>query len=329
MKEILNSLFRHQTLTREDSRELLVNLAEGKYNNSQVTAFLTVFQLRNITVDELSGFRDALLELCIKIDLGDFETTDLCGTGGDGKDTFNISTLASFIVAGTGEKVVKHGNYGVSSTCGSSNILEHFGYRFTNDRDILCRQVDEAGICFLHAPLFNPAMKNIAPIRRELSVKTFFNMLGPMVNPASPPNQLIGVYNLELARIYNYIYQASGRRYAIVHSFDGYDELSLTGDMKILTDREEYLAGPDDFGFETVKPEELRGGSNVADSAKIFSGILEGNGTPAQANVVLANAGMAYRVIHPEISLDESIGIVRLSLESGKALGCFRKLVSN
>ncbi len=328
MKEILNSLFRHQTLTREDSRELLVNLAEGKYNNSQVTAFLTVFQLRNITVDELSGFRDAMLELCIKIDLSDFETTDLCGTGGDGKDTFNISTLTSFVVAGTGERVVKHGNYGVSSTCGSSNILEHFGYKFTNDRDTLCKQVEEAGICFLHAPLFNPAMKNIAPIRRELSVKTFFNMLGPMVNPASPPNQLIGVYNLELARIYNYIYQTSGKRYAIVHSIDGYDELSLTGDMKVMTDREEYLADPGDFGFETVRPEELRGGSNVAESADIFMAVLRGKGTPAQVNTVIANAGVAYRVIHPEKSPDECFGIVRSSLESGKALECFRKLVS-
>ncbi len=328
MKEILNSLFRHQTLTRDDSRELLVSLAEGKYNNSQVTAFLTVFQLRNITIEELSGFRDALLELCIRIDLGGMETTDLCGTGGDGKDTFNISTLASFVVAGTGEKVVKHGNYGVSSTCGSSNILEHFGYRFTTDRDTLCRQLEKAGICFLHAPLFNPAMKSIAPIRRELSVKTFFNMLGPMVNPASPPNQLIGVYNLELARIYNYIYQGSGKKYAIVHSLDGYDELSLTGDMKIMTGEEEYIADPEDLGFSTVSPEALAGGKSVEESAGIFLGILEGKGTAAQVNTVIANAGLAYRVIHPDRSLNECFDTVRTSLESGKALECFRSLVS-
>ena len=235
MKEILNQLFQHHTLTRNDSRQILIRLAGGEFNISQMVAFLTVFQLRNITVEELQGFRDALKDLCLKVDNKGIDCIDLCGTGGDGKDTFNISTLASIIVAGTGEKVAKHGNYGVSSACGSSNILEYFGYKFTNKPESLLTQLDKAGICFLHAPIFNPAMKNIAPIRKELAIKTFFNMLGPMVNPMSPSYQLVGVFDLELARIYNYIYQDTDVEYSIVHSLDGYDEISLTSDFKLLT----------------------------------------------------------------------------------------------
>ncbi len=248
MKEELEYLFEHKTLTKSKAKELLVNIAEGAYNASQLASFLTIYIMRSITVEELEGFRDALLELCLRIDLSDFDTIDLCGTGGDGKDTFNISTIASFVVAGAGIKVAKHGNYGVSSSCGSSNVIQHLGYKFTNDEEMLKRQIDSAGICFLHAPLFHPAMKNIAPIRKEMGVKTFFNMLGPMVNPSNPKNQLVGVFNLELARLYSYLYQTSDKRYVILHTLDGYDEISLTGDFKLISNDGEFLLSPEDLG---------------------------------------------------------------------------------
>lgn len=330
MKDILNHLFQHKVLTRQDSKEILINLAKGKYNKSQMTAFLTVFQLRNITVDELQGFRDALLELSHKIELnGEFNCIDLCGTGGDGKNTFNISTLASFIVAGAGEKVAKHGNYGVSSTCGSSNILEYFGYEFSNDRDVILSDLDRAGISFLHAPLFHPAMKSIAPIRKELSIKTFFNMLGPMVNPVFPPNQLIGVFNLELARIYNYIYQETGRNYAIVSGLDGYDEISLTGEFRLLSGDTDSIEGPGYFGLKYVNPSSIAGGETIRESAIIFERILKGDGTDDQNNVVLANAATALNVIYPEKTIDECLEMARRSLFNTDAYKCFKKLLSD
>ncbi len=328
MKKILNQLFEHQTLTRENSKEVLIKIAKGKYNASQIAAFLTVFQLRNITLEELQGFRDALLELCIPVNLSDYNLIDLCGTGGDNKDTFNISTLASFVVAGTGQKVAKHGNYGVSSTCGSSNILEHFGYEFSNDQDKLKRELDKSGICFLHAPMFNPAMKNIAPIRKELAIKTFFNMLGPMVNPASPQNQLVGVFNLELARIYNYIYQESGKNFAIVHSLDGYDEISLTGEFKVQSMEEDTILLPEDIGFKKVIPRDLKGGASVKESADIFTSILNGKGTETQNNVVVANAGVALKCVHSDLPLKECFAKAQDSLLGGKALLSFKNLLN-
>jgi anthranilate phosphoribosyltransferase len=328
MKNILNQLFQNQSLSRETSRQVLLRIANGEFNTSQMAAFLTVLQLRNVTLDELLGFRDAMLELCIPIDLSDFNTIDLCGTGGDGKDTFNISTLASFVVAGTGAKVAKHGNYGVSSTCGSSNVLEYFGYEFTNDQGKLKRELDEAGICFLHAPMFNPAMKNIAPVRRELGVKTFFNMLGPMVNPASPKNQLVGVFNLELVRIYTYIYQNLDKNFTIVHSLDGYDEISLTGDFRIQSNHLDSIQRPADIGFEKLNASSIKGGETVQDSAKIFLEIIGGNGSQAQNNVVVANAGYAIQCLHPEKELSECFEIARQSLLGGFALTSFKKLMN-
>ena len=235
MKEILDHLINYRSLDRERSKEVLTNLARGTYNQSQVAAFLTVYMMRTITVEELAGFREAMLELCLFTDLSEFEAMDLCGTGGDGKDTFNISTLSSFVVAGAGQNVVKHGNNGVSSVCGSSNVLQQLGYEFTNDRDKLRRNLEDAGICFLHAPLFHPAMKNVAPIRKELGMKTFFNMLGPLVNPTFPKKQLIGVFNLELARLYGYLLQEAKSDFAVVHGLDGYDEISLTGPFKVIS----------------------------------------------------------------------------------------------
>src|SRR6201985_3044784 len=276
MKSILNHLFEHKTFSKDESKTILTNIAQGKYNNSQMAAFMTAYCMRNITVEELEGFRDAMLDLCLPADLQTDDLIDLCGTGGDGKDTFNISTLASFVVAGAGYKVAKHGNYGVSSGCGSSNVMEFLGYQFTNDNDHLKKSIDKANICFLHAPLFHPAMKTVAPIRRELGVKTFFNMLGPMVNPAKPKNQLVGVYNLELARIYAYLYQKSTTKYTIVNALEGYDEISLTCDFKTFSADGEKINSIEDLGFEKLLPSQITGGETVSESAAIFMNVLNG-----------------------------------------------------
>ncbi|MCU4175760.1 anthranilate phosphoribosyltransferase [Marinilabiliaceae bacterium N1Y90] len=328
IKTLLKELFNHKTLSRQQARDVLVNIAKESYNQSEVVAFLTVFMMRPVTVEELSGFRDALLELCQRIDLSDFNTIDMCGTGGDGKNTFNVSTLASLVVAGAGAKVSKHGNYGVSSSCGSSNVMEYLGYQFTSDADQLRRQLDEANICFLHAPLFHPAMKAVGPIRKQLGLKTFFNMLGPMVNPSFPQNQLVGVFSVELARIYQYIYQQTDKNYSIVHALDGYDEISLTGDFKSITQNGETIYAPSDFGMNTVRPEEIFGGDTVPQAAEIFVQILEGKGTDAQNNVVLANAALALQCYYPEKTIEQTILDARQSLLDGKAAGVLAKLLS-
>jgi anthranilate phosphoribosyltransferase len=297
MKQILNHLFENKTFTRDQSKDILITIAQGMYNPSQMAAFMTAYCMRSITVNELEGFRDAMLEFCLEVDLEAGEVIDLCGTGGDGKDTFNISTLASFVVAGAGHKVAKHGNYGVSSGCGSSNVMEYLGYQFTNNPGTLRRSIDKANICFLHAPLFHPAMKTVAPIRRELGVKTFFNMLGPLVNPAKPKNQLVGVYNLELARIYAYLYQKSDVKYTIVNALEGYDEVSLTCDFKTFSAEGEKINSIESLGFERLSPTEILGGQTIAASADIFSKVLNGEGTTAQNNVVLSNAALAIKNI--------------------------------
>ena len=325
MKETLNKLINHEILPKEEAKQVVVNIAKGAYNTSQIAAFLTVYMMRSVTVEELEGFRDALLELCLAVDLGDYDPIDLCGTGGDGKDTFNISTLASFVVAGAGIHVTKHGNYGVSSKCGSSNVMEYLGLRFSNDRDFLERSIEEAGICVLHAPLFHPAMKNVGPIRKELAVKTFFNMLGPMVNPAFPKNQLVGVYNLELARMYGYLYQNTDKQFTILNALDGYDEISLTGDTKTITNHSESLLSPADFGVERVKREEISGGVDVAESAQIFLNVLHGRGSRAQNDVVCANAGLAIATVRG-ISPREGFEKARESLMGGKGLEALKKL---
>lgn len=293
MKRILNRLIQHQQLNKEEARQMIINIADGQYNTSQIASFLTVYMMRSISLEELEGFRSALLELCIAVDLSEFNTIDLCGTGGDGKDTFNISTLSSFVTAGAGIKVTKHGNYGVSSGCGSSNVLEELGIKFSNNQDFLKRCVDQAGICILHAPLFHPAMKNVAPVRRELGVKTFFNMLGPLVNPAFPKNQLTGVFNLELARLYHYLFQKTNINFTILYALDGYDEISLTGPTKAFSKKRERILTPQDFGVSPLRTNQIAGGDNVASSAKIFMDVIQNKGTQAQQEVVCANAGMA------------------------------------
>ena len=325
MKKILTRLIQYQQLEKEEAKQIIIKIADGQYNTSQIASFLTIFMMRNISLDELEGFREALQELCINVDLSEFNTIDLCGTGGDGKNTFNISTLSSFVTAGAGIKVSKHRNYGVSSGCGSSNVLEAIGIKFSNDKDYLKRSIEKAGICFLHAPLFHPAMKNVAPVRKQLGLKTFFNILGPIVNPSFPKNQLIGVFSLELARLYSYLFQKTNINYTILHGLDGYDEISLTGNTKIYTKKSENILSPEDFGVIPTKPESISGGKDVSSSVKIFMDIIKNNGTDAQNNVVCANAGMAIATIL-KVSHIDGFEKAKESLESGKALQSLVKL---
>ncbi len=319
MKTILNRLIHHEILDKKESKNILYGIANGKYNSSQISAFLTVYMMRSITIKELEGFRDALLELCIRVNLDEFDAIDLCGTGGDNKDTFNISTLASFVTAGSGIKVAKHGNYGVSSSCGSSNVMEYLGVKFSNSETFLKSCIDKAGICILHAPLFHPAMKNVAPIRKELAVKTFFNILGPMVNPSFPKNQIVGVFSLELARIYGYLYQNTDKKFNIIHSLDGYDEVSLTGSTKLISNIKEELIDPKYFGLTTLSEKDIIGGNSIESSAKIFMNVLSGKGTEAQNQVVCVNSALAIS-IKMGITPREGYEIAKESLDSGKAM---------
>lgn len=328
MKKILQYLFEHKTLSREKAKEVLFNISKNLYNESEIAAFITVYLMRSITIEELQGFRDALLELCVRVDLNGHNTIDIVGTGGDGKNTFNISTLSCFIVAGAGQKVAKHGNYGASSISGASNVMEQLGYRFKNDTGRLKKEVEEANICFLHAPLFHPALKAVGGIRKNLGVRTFFNMLGPMVNPAFPDFQLVGVYSLEMARIYNYLLQQTAGKFTIIHSLDGYDEISLTGEIKVISNEGEKIMTPVQLGKRMVEPESIYGGNTVEEAAKIFTKILKGEGSWAQNAVVLANAAMALHCTGSYKSYDESYMAAVESLESGKAAGVLKQLIS-
>ncbi|MEI5985581.1 MULTISPECIES: anthranilate phosphoribosyltransferase [Sphingobacterium] len=328
MKEILAHLFEYKSFTRKEAYDILTNIATGKYDSHQIAAFMTIYGMRSIRVEELGGFRDAMYDLCNKLDFDGYDLIDMCGTGGDGKNTFNISTLSSFVVAGAGYKVAKHGNVGVSSGCGSSNVMESLGYTFTADSDALKKQLDEANICFLHAPLFHPAMKTVAPIRRALGVKTFFNMLGPLTNPANPKFQSVGVFNLELARLYAYLYQNSNKQYSIIHSMDGYDEISLTGDFKVINNAGENYYTVEELGFQPVAAADLAGGDQVEESANTFKKIIQGEGTDVQNNVVMSNAAFAIKTFHPEKSFADCYYEAEASLLGLKAEESLKKLIN-
>lgn len=327
MKKILQYLFEHKTLSRDQAKDVLVNIGKGVYNEHEITAFMTVYLMRSITIDELQGFRDALLELCVPVDFNEFDTIDIVGTGGDGKNTFNISTLSCFIVAGTGQKVAKHGNYGASSISGASNVMELMGYKFKNDNEKLKKEMEESNICFLHAPLFHPALKTVGPIRKNLAMRTFFNMLGPTVNPSHPGYQLVGVFSLEMARIYNYLLQQTEQSFTIIHGLDGYDEISLTNDTKVITNEGETIKTPEQLGKRMVEPHDIHGGNTVEEAAKIFLKILRGEGTWAQNAVVLANAAMALYGTGRYKSYDDAFNTAIESLESGKAKASMDKLI--
>lgn len=328
MKSILSRLFEHERLGREEAKEVLIRIARAEYNHIQVASFLTVYQMRAIALQELQGFREALLELCIPFDVEGLETVDIVGTGGDGKQTFNISTLAAVVIAGAGHKVTKHGSYSASSAVGSSNVLEALGYTFTNDTDLLKRQLDKANLCFLHAPLFHPALKEVVPVRKQLGIKTFFNMLGPLVNPIQPRYQVLGTYSLELSRLYQYVMQEAGRRFAVVHTLDGNDEISLTDEARIYANEGQLLITPESMGFRRLKQEELAGGRDHEEAAQIFHQVLNGEGPEARRDVVIANAGMAIHCIKPEQSLADSIAEARESLVSGRAKAIFQQLLA-
>ncbi len=327
MKKILQYLFEHKTLSREKAKEVLVNISQAIYSDAEIASFTTVFLMRSITIPELLGFRDALIELCVPVNLKSFEVLDIVGTGGDGKNTFNISTLSCFIVAGTGQKIAKHGNYGASSISGSSNVMETHGYKFSADNKKLLEEVDKANICFMHAPLFHPALKVVGPIRKNLGVRTFFNMLGPMVNPALPQVQVIGVYNLEMARIYCYLLQQSDAKFTIVHGLDGYDEISLTGDTKVITNDGEKIYTAEYLGKRMVSPQDIYGGNSTDEAAKIFLKILKGEGSWAQNAVVIANAAIALSSTGNFPGYEHCYNLAVESLESGKAYQSFKKLI--
>jgi anthranilate phosphoribosyltransferase len=328
MKKILQHLFEHKTLSQQQAKEVMLNIAKGVYNDTEITAFITVFLMRSITIDELQGFRDGLLELAVPVKLNGYDVIDIVGTGGDGKNTFNISTLACFIVAGAGKKVAKHGNYGATSVSGASNVMEFLGYKFKNHSDQLKKEIEETNFCFLHAPLFHPALKAVAQIRKNIGFRTFFNMLGPMVNPANPRYQLVGVYNLEMARVYNYLLQQTGSAFTIIHGLDGYDEISLTNDTKVITQKGEKVLSAEELGKRTVSAIDITGGNTVEDAANTFLKILKGKGTWAQNAVVLANASMALQCTGGYKSYDEAYNAAVESLEGGKAYEKLQKLIS-
>jgi anthranilate phosphoribosyltransferase len=328
MKKILNFLFEHQSLSKELAKQVLLDIGNGKFNDHELSAFMTVYLMRTITMDELTGFREALLDMCIKIDFEERAVMDIVGTGGDGKNTFNISTLACFVVAGTGQPVAKHGSYGASSVSGASNLMEKLGYTFKADATRLKRELDEANMCFLHAPVFHPALKAVAPIRKNLGIRTFFNLLGPMVNPSNPSFQLVGVYNLEISRFYNYLLQNENRRYAIVHSLDGYDEVSLTADVKLITKEGESVLSPVQLLGGYVEPAEISGGDSVESAAQLFMQILNGEGTAAQQNVVLANASLALLLTNRYENYQAAFHAAKESLVSGRALQVLKKLIA-
>ena len=327
MKAILTRLYEGDTLNKEEAYLILKSISNGAINPYQIASLLTIYNIRPITVNELDGYRSCLLELMNKVDLCHVQSVDLCGTGGDGKHTFNISTLASFIVAGAGYKVAKHGNYGVSSISGSSNVLESLGYKFTNDVDTLRTQIDRAGICFMHAPLFHPALKSVGPIRKELGVKTFFNMLGPLVNPAQPQQQLVGVFSLELTDLYKHLHLNLDKSYTIVYDLNGYDEISLTGNAKVITNKGTEILTPQDFKSQKISQDQISGGDSVAASKNIFLSILSNEGTKAQNDVVISNAALAIRSFDMNMSLSDAIDKATESLISSNALKSLNQLI--
>lgn len=327
MKQILKRLFNHEILSQEEACTLLLNITKGAYNDTQIAALLTVFQMRGIKVDELIGFREALLSTRIPIDLSDYHPIDIVGTGGDGKNTFNISTCACFIVAGAGFPVAKHGNYGATSISGASNVMEHHGVKFTNQPDKLLRSMEACNMVYLHAPLFNPAMKAVASVRKALEVRTLFNLLGPLINPCLPEYQLLGVADLGQMRLYTNTLQRLGIGFAVVNNLDGYDEISLTDEFKVMTNRYETIYRPSDLGFPVTRQEELYGGNTPEAAARIFDNVLENQATRAQTDCVLINASFAIQAIEPMKPIEECVAIARESLESGKALQTFRRFI--
>ena len=327
MKAILNRLINHEELTSEESRQLLLNITQGMYPETQIASVLTILQMRGITVDELIGFREALMEARTPIDFSPYQPMDIVGTGGDGKNTFNISTCSCFVVAGAGYKVAKHGNYGATSVSGASNVMEQHGIRFTNRPDILMRSIEECNMAYLHAPLFHPALKSVAPVRKSLGIRTLFNLLGPLVNPCTPSYQLLGVADLSQMRLYTNVFYRLGIDFAVVNSLDGYDEISLTDEFKVMTRHNEHIYRPQELGFSQTEQDELSGGESKEDAARIFDQVLQGTATSFQTQCVIANAAFAIQIMEPQKSIEHCISIARESLQSGNALKTLNRFI--
>ena len=328
MKQLLIKLIECQKLTFEESRSLMHGIAGNKLNEAQIASVLTAFIIRTVSIEELRGFRQALIDLAVRVNLNNGYGIDLCGTGGDGKNTFNISTASSFVVAAAGYPVIKHGNYGATAVSGSSNIMEYFGYRFSNEERKLQNELDRTGLCFLHAPLFHPALKVVGPVRKQLGIKTFFNMLGPLVNPANPDYRISGVYSSEAGRVYSYFLQAENKKYIVLHSLDGYDEVSLTSPVKLFSNKGETLINFCDLGLKQVLPGDITGGNTIEESAGIFISALENRGTPAQHSVILANSALAINCIDESKTMNECLGLADEAIISGKAAGLFKRLIN-
>jgi anthranilate phosphoribosyltransferase len=324
----LRTLFTGERLNHESAREVFLEVLSGKLPAAQIAAFLTVFQTRPVSLDELEGFQKAMLERAITIDFGTVEILDLCGTGGDHKNTFNVSTLAAFVVAACGVPVAKHGNYGSSSHCGSSNVLEALGFTFSPSLDLLRDDLEKHNLCFIHAPLFHPALKVLAPVRKELGFRTIFNLLGPLANPARPRRQLIGVTDQKTANIYSGILRRQGLHFSVVFSADGYDEISLTGAWKVASTSADTAYQPEDLGFPRVEPALLAIGPHISDATKAFLNILQNKADRLQSEVIIANAGFAVAVARPEISLENCIQMAREALHSGRAFQIFKEMTT-
>lgn len=327
MKDILYKLFDYQYLTRDEAKQVLFEIVKGDVPETQIASLITSFLMRSISIDEILGFRDALLEMRVTVDLSDYSPLDIVGTGGDGKNTFNISTTSCFVVAGAGYNVVKHGNYGATSISGASNVIEQQGVKFSTDNDRFRKSLDKCHIAYLHAPLFSPALKAVAPVRKSLGVRNFFNVLGPLVNPVQPEFQMLGVYNLAMLRLYTYIYQEENKKFSIVHSMDGYDEVSLTSQFKVSSNNGEHLFMPEDLGFKTITQDELYGGDTPEEAASIFRNVLNASATDAQMNVVIVNAALGIQTIDQHKSIEDCIDIARDALYSKKALKVLQTFV--
>lgn len=328
MKEYLQKILLGEELTRAQAHDLLLGIAGGLYPDPQIASLLTAIKMRGVGVDEILGFRDSLLETGVSVRFDDQRFIDVVGTGGDGKDTFNISTLACFVVAGAGYKVAKHGNYSATSTSGASNVIEAHGVKFTSDPSRLRCSLEKSGVAYLHAPLFAKAMKAVAPVRRALPFPTVFNLLGPIVNPSTPPCQMLGVATLDQMRLYGSVYKRLGVKYSIVNSLDGYDEISLTGDFKVLSNHSERIYSPAELGLGITKPEQLCAGGSRTEAVRIFDAVLDGSASREQKDTVLANAAFAIKTLEGEdISLEDCLGKARESLQSGRAAECFRRFV--
>jgi len=328
LKEVLQYLYEHNTLTKKEAKSVLTDISKEKFNEMQVCSFMSVYNMRSITPEELAGFMEALIDLAIPLSIDPSDKIDMCGTGGDGKNTFNISTLSSVVLAASGIKVTKHGNYGVSSACGSSNVLEALGYKFTKDEDRLKRELEACNICFLHAPLFHPALKFVGKIRRSLAVKTFFNMLGPLVNPVQPQYQSVGVFSLKLQRLYKHIFEKTIKQYSVMYDLGGYDEASLTGITKCIRNNGEHLVNPEDFGYKTYKSEDIFGGNTIEEAKLIFENVLNNNAPQAHIETVSANVALAMQLYKPENTLVDLAEEAKELITSGKAKSNFEKLLN-